>query len=1070
MRLRRLEVEHFAGISEANVEFGKGLNLLFGPNELGKSSLLQAIRAAFLLPDSSSAHKDFVDWNSDQSPRVRLEFETESQSIWRISKSFGANASSTLEFSKDGTNYSSEARGREVDGRLRELLEWGVSAPGGTGRTRGYPSSFLTTALLGAQGKVTEVLEKGLEDDTDDSGRKTLTAALQALSEDPLFRAVLDSTQERVSEAYTATGRKSSRKGSPWQQLKERRLAAEKRRVDVRELVESSKGAKEQIEAQQRVLEASRRGMAETEGILEQIELAWRQSAELRATAERAAVARGEVVRVQALLDVVTQTANRLSEANSEQEVLNTAATAAKERLGAATSQLEEAKETLRDLQSDDAERNRKLREQALDKTRLSLEGQRQQMQTRVEQAERVRDLERRASDLVEDIEAREAESTKWQQGLAVLDEEIKALGEKKTKMECSHLAQAWLDAEAAVVQAKVRCGEIEALRGKANRLRLEVLKLEEGVESQKLPSDGELREFRQLEANLRVAEERLAVGLSVTLEPKRPLKVTVAADGNKRQIELTEVESFTAESEVSVDLPDLVLHVRGGSESSRADAETLRQSFQSRSEPLFERTGTSSLDQVQIRFDRAAETLDRCRTLRSEFESLDAEAQGAGDVEAALLERTERLENAQSRVEAALPEGGSLDKAREWVSAEPSAVSLDGIEAELGKKRSAASEIKSQLDRAGGLQVSKREELVISRTEIETAAKGLEHEWAEVLEAARSSIASIVEQLAENESSLKDLLQGTTAQTSEAEEALALAEEVFGKSKDGLEQTNVKEGEGSQLIARIEGELVTQKAAAVQEDLAEVRAILERCEKEMADLPRPSQEISEEQRAEAHELVDQAQAKLRADQDEMRRFEGALGQVGGQYADEQLEQAEEAVRAVEESEREKDLDYGAWQLLLDTLKEAEADDAVHLGQALVEPVEARMSELTGGRYGAPVIGPKLGTDGIMLAGASRSLGSLSVGAREQLATLFRLTIAETLGTSVVLDDQLVQSDSERMSFFGQLMRKCGREFQILVLTCRPGEYDFRPEDGVVMTDLEKHITRSGQAGETGAS
>ena len=90
--------------------------------------------------------------------------------------------------------------------------------------------------------------------------------------------------------------------------------------------------------------------------------------------------------------------------------------------------------------------------------------------------------------------------------------------------------------------------------------------------------------------------------------------------------------------------------------------------------------------------------------------------------------------------------------------------------------------------------------------------------------------------------------------------------------------------------------------------------------------------------------------------------------------------------------------------------------------------------------------------------------------AREQLATLFRLTIAEKLGTAVVLDDQLVQSDPERMSFFGRLMRECGREFQILVLTCQPEQYGFRPEDGVVMTDLERLIVRSGQAGGSGGS
>ena len=66
MRLRRLEVEHFAGIRKADVPFGPGLNLLHGPNELGKYSLLQAIRAALLLPHGSSAHTEFIDWHSDE--------------------------------------------------------------------------------------------------------------------------------------------------------------------------------------------------------------------------------------------------------------------------------------------------------------------------------------------------------------------------------------------------------------------------------------------------------------------------------------------------------------------------------------------------------------------------------------------------------------------------------------------------------------------------------------------------------------------------------------------------------------------------------------------------------------------------------------------------------------------------------------------------------------------------------------------------------------------------------------------------------------------------------------------
>ena len=54
MWIRRLKVSDFAGIQEADLELAPGLNVLYGPNELGKSTLVDAIRAALLLQDSSA--------------------------------------------------------------------------------------------------------------------------------------------------------------------------------------------------------------------------------------------------------------------------------------------------------------------------------------------------------------------------------------------------------------------------------------------------------------------------------------------------------------------------------------------------------------------------------------------------------------------------------------------------------------------------------------------------------------------------------------------------------------------------------------------------------------------------------------------------------------------------------------------------------------------------------------------------------------------------------------------------------------------------------------------------------
>ena len=52
-----------------------GLNVLYGPNDLGKSTLAEALRAALLLPSTSSEHKSFVPSGTDNVPKVVLTFE-----------------------------------------------------------------------------------------------------------------------------------------------------------------------------------------------------------------------------------------------------------------------------------------------------------------------------------------------------------------------------------------------------------------------------------------------------------------------------------------------------------------------------------------------------------------------------------------------------------------------------------------------------------------------------------------------------------------------------------------------------------------------------------------------------------------------------------------------------------------------------------------------------------------------------------------------------------------------------------------------------------------------------------
>ena len=67
------------------------------------------------------------------------------------------------EESKNGVDFDDVERARKVDGRLRELLRWGIAEPGGSGGGKGLPSSFLATVLLSTQSDVSAVLSDSLQ-------------------------------------------------------------------------------------------------------------------------------------------------------------------------------------------------------------------------------------------------------------------------------------------------------------------------------------------------------------------------------------------------------------------------------------------------------------------------------------------------------------------------------------------------------------------------------------------------------------------------------------------------------------------------------------------------------------------------------------------------------------------------------------------------------------------------------------------------------------------------------------------------------------------------------------------
>jgi uncharacterized protein YhaN len=236
-------------------------------------------------------------------------------------------------------------------------------------------------------------------------------------------------------------------------------------------------------------------------------------------------------------------------------------------------------------------------------------------------------------------------------------------------------------------------------------------------------------------------------------------------------------------------------------------------------------------------------------------------------------------------------------------------------------------------------------------------------------------------------------------------------------------------------------GRLEELRRARAQEDLGTAEEALKAAKDRRVALPVPERSVTSDEIAAAKDALERARAELAQVEREIQRAHGALEQVGGGVARERLRDAVEAYELAERQEHEVEIDCEAWRLLLEQMKLADAEQASNLGQVLGPAVASRFEALTNKRYEGVRVNAALATEGVLMLGAVRPTARISVGTREQLSTLYRLALAEYLQSTVVLDDQLVQSDDLRMDWFRALLAEKASAFQIVVFTCRPSDY-----------------------------
>ncbi len=1043
MRLHRLRAQSFAAIREVDIEFGPGLNVLYGPNDLGKSTLVTAIRLALLLPHLSTHSEPYVGWTSGDDPIVEMTFETEAQRIWRVRKRFGKSGSSLLQESKNGKDFDDVERGRKVDAKLREILRWGIPEPGGAGGAKGLPASFLATALLSTQADVSAVLQGSLQDDPTGTGKEQIAAALQAVAQDPLFAILLRNAQARRDEAYTDKGSKKTAKGSVFKAAAERLNDARDEKERLQRTVADSEGAeKHLVDLTDRRIRAQESLALATDRATTLERLAMQATVRCAAT-EQVRLAHEEVLRIQRIGTEVDVAKGKVLDLVRKKAEAELALNAARSLQVAADAAFETAEKAGRAEGSNPAMTDTVLRQQ--------LELRKSVVAQALSEAQQRIDAALAAQKLVDAVASAEMD-VRGQQGKADRAGEFSSDAVAREKVasdelrRCDLLERA-LDVRAADRQAALAQAAVDSehsLQSRREALSGERASLAEQRAAIAVPVPGALVPMRKLATQLASARGALDVGFVVTVSPNGRLDLRVRKEGTALDsTSISQPLEIEADTEIEISIADIAtVHVRGGRREAQDKARELEDRWSHDVAPHLFAAGVTDLDALDTKVAEGRTLDDAIKTKDIDLESLRGQISSLSGAADALREAAERAVACRAALGDVRLDALAADLA--GLGADPTA-GLRKLRQQLSKEVEAARTIANQAATACTLAEERARQ---SRTALDTAVLARDASLAffpegvnAVRDAAGAALAAGIVEKKRVEVEFESLESAVAARRKRIDKALGGARTNVDKARAAVETAQSELTTAITGHALQDGRLIELARLRDAEDLAAAERHLQEATERHALLPIPERPVTDDEVTTAQNIATGIRSDLEGIEREIQRAHGALEQVGGAVARERLRDATEAFQLAERQEREIEAEYEAWRLLLDQMKEADAAQASNLGQALAPAIAGRFQELTNRRYGTVQLTAQLGTEGIVVAGSVRPTARLSVGTREQLSTLYRLSLAEYLRTVIVLDDQLVQSDERRMDWFRELLTEKARSFQIVVFTCRPSDY-----------------------------
>lgn len=249
MKLRAIRLQEVGRFREpvALEGLSGGLDVLAGPNELGKSTILRAVRLALFEQHKSKARKleAFRPYGGG-APLIEVDFEIDGKT-WRVRKQFLSSASAELKDLSAGT----VARGADAESAIADLMS-------GDGRfsllwvEQGAPLAPLEPVKT-AGGALNAAIEAEVETVADGGAARSVQARLKA----ELAELVTSHNPPRPTGRYKAALDESQRLARERDAARQRRDQAQKRLDQLEELRQKIAGLSDPAAAAQRAESAA---------------------------------------------------------------------------------------------------------------------------------------------------------------------------------------------------------------------------------------------------------------------------------------------------------------------------------------------------------------------------------------------------------------------------------------------------------------------------------------------------------------------------------------------------------------------------------------------------------------------------------------------------------------------------------------------------------------------------------------------------------------------------------------------------------------------------------------------